>query len=95
MTHWLTLLGTTAAFACLACAMDRTQTALFRHPLGMRPSRWFRVSGWLLLVGSLWGSVPGPAWSLGLVAWVGFVCVGAALVYLGLMGWNAQRFGRK
>lgn len=91
MSHLATLALSVAALACLACATDRPQRDLFRRELGAQPTRLLRLFGWVLLASALSVSLANDAWALGLIAWVGHTSAGAALVYLGLLGWNNRR----
>lgn len=91
MNHLATLSLTLAAFACLACAMDRPQRDLFQRELGAGTTLRFRCAGWTLLASALGVSLAAEVGALGLVAWVGHTSAGAALVYLALLGWTHSR----
>lgn len=73
------------AFACLALAMPRHQTAVFGHPLSPSGARALRGGGWLGLLAALALQVGARGWALGLVYYSGWTSVAAGIVYCALI----------
>lgn len=81
MTHLVTLMLCTTAFAALALAMERQQENLLGRVLPATTTRWLRMAGWAVLLSALAIVVKGQGWSIGLVSFSGHTSLGAGLVF--------------
>lgn len=85
MNHLSMLLLSVSAFVCLALAMARHQEDLFARELGAKATMALRAAGWVLLCGALAVALRQPSWSLGLVAWFGYLSFGAGAVFAAML----------
>ena len=76
-----------AAFACLAMAMKKHRSGL--EPLVLPSEGVLRVLGWVLLALSAAVALARLGWALGVVTWVGQMCVAAPLLVL-LLSWRPK-----
>jgi hypothetical protein len=81
MNHLNILLLSVLAFIFFALAMERHQADLFGRQLDSGATKMLRAAGWVLLCASLAVAVRQPLWSLGLVAWFGYLSAGAGAVF--------------
>ncbi len=95
MNHWPVLLLCVVGFACLALAMERHQEDLWDEPLAPPVTRVLRRSGWTLLAASLAFVLLQPQWTVGLVAWFGWLSAAAGIVFAGLLLARRVREGRR
>jgi len=94
MHHLAILLLCVLAFGCLALAMERHQENLLSRRLGSTPTAILRTAGWFVLCISLVSALYQPLWSVGLVAWFGYLSAGAALVFVALLLANRKMSGQ-
>ncbi|QLF92187.1 DUF3325 domain-containing protein [Pseudomonas sp. ABC1] len=82
MIDVLILLTSLVGFVALALAMDKHAKHFLRRALSVRLSRVLRVVGWTLLALALYMNFHVRGWSVGSVAWLGWLTIaGAALVF--------------
>ncbi|TBU99820.1 DUF3325 domain-containing protein [Stutzerimonas kirkiae] len=76
------LLASLAGFVALALAMDKHAKHFLRRTLPALACRILRVLGWVLLALALYMNFHARGWSIGSVAWFGWLTIaGAALVF--------------
>ena len=85
MNHLSMLLLSALAFACLALAKERHQEDVFGRMLRSDRTKKLRIAGWAMLLSSLVVALRQPLWSMALVAWFGWLSVGAGAVFAALM----------
>lgn len=78
----LALLLCYGGFTALCLSMDRHHAELLGHRPSARRRQLIKLSGWLLLVLSLWAAVSSTGWGLGLVEWFAVLMLSALLLVL-------------
>lgn len=91
MTNMLAAVVCIVSFSCLALAMERHQSALFKRLMTRGQTHAFRFAGWCGLAFALWIPVTNEGWALGLVRYSGCTSVGAGIVYIALIAYERVR----
>lgn len=78
----LALLMCYAGFTALCLSTDRHHGELLHRKLSPRRRLGLRVTGWMLLVVSIWPAVDVAGWGLGLVEWCAVLMLSALLLVL-------------
>jgi len=95
---WLNLLVclvSLLAFGFLALASERQGEALLqRAPTPRERLRW-RLIGWPLLALALALCIQGWGWSIGIVAWLGWLCMAGAALAFALPRWTEKPSNKK